>query len=82
MIIGGSLGGLFAVNILLRQGHHVLILEKTIGLWDGRGAGIVTHVSMVEVLTTAGVAVDLSKGLSFLSLKSLTWMAVLQVKWS
>jgi 2-polyprenyl-6-methoxyphenol hydroxylase-like FAD-dependent oxidoreductase len=28
LVIGGSLGGLFAANILLRQGHDVTLLEK------------------------------------------------------
>lgn len=62
LIIGGSLGGLFAANILLKQGHDVLVLEKSVGSLDGRGAGIMTHISMVDVLKAAGVFVDLSKG--------------------
>jgi 2-polyprenyl-6-methoxyphenol hydroxylase-like FAD-dependent oxidoreductase len=58
LVIGGSLGGLFAANILLRQGHDVTLLEKTVGSLDGRGAGIVTHDALAEALKAAGVTVD------------------------
>ena len=62
LVIGGSLGGLFAANILLRQGHDVTLLEKVIGSMDGRGAGIVTHDSLADALRAAGVTVDESLG--------------------
>jgi 2-polyprenyl-6-methoxyphenol hydroxylase-like FAD-dependent oxidoreductase len=58
LIVGGSLGGLFAANILLRQGHDVTLLEKAAGSLDGRGAGIVTHDALAVALRQAGVAVD------------------------
>lgn len=58
LIVGGSLGGLFAANILLRQGHDVTLLEKATGSLDGRGAGIVTHDALTDTLRQAGVAVD------------------------
>jgi len=58
LIVGGSLGGLFAANILLRQGHDVTLLEKATGSLDGRGAGIVTHDALADTLRQAGVAVD------------------------
>ena len=58
LIVGGSLGGLFAANILLRQGHDVTLLEKATGSLDGRGAGIVTHEALADALRQAGVAVD------------------------
>ena len=62
LVVGGSLGGLFAANILLRQGHDVTLLEKTIGSLDGRGAGIVTHDALAEALKAAGVTVDETLG--------------------
>ena len=62
LVIGGSLGGLFAANILLRQGHDVTLLEKTVGSMDGRGAGIVTHDALAEALRAAGVTVDETLG--------------------
>lgn len=62
LVIGGSLGGLFAANILLRQGHDVTLLEKAMGSMDGRGAGIVTHDALADALRAAGVTVDESLG--------------------
>jgi len=62
LVVGGSLGGLFVANILLRQGHDVTLLEKATGSLDGRGAGIVTHDALAEALRAAGVTVDESLG--------------------
>ncbi len=62
LVVGGSLGGLFAANILLRQGHDVTLLEKANGSLDGRGAGIVTHDALTEALRAAGVSVDETLG--------------------
>lgn len=58
VVVGGSLGGLLAANILWRDGHDVLLLEKAVGSLDGRGAGIVTHAALFEGLRRAGVAAD------------------------
>lgn len=55
LIIGGSLSGLFAGNMLLRDGHDVQILERSIGPMDGRGAGIVTHQALNSALLRAGL---------------------------
>ncbi len=55
LIIGGSLGGLLAANILHREGHDVCVLEKVQGSMDGRGAGIVTHDALFAGLRRAGV---------------------------
>lgn len=64
LVIGGSLGGLFAANILLRQGHDVTLLEKAIGSLDGRGAGIVTHDALADALREAGIPIDDSLGVA------------------
>ena len=58
LIAGGSLGGLLAANMLLRDGHDVHVFEKATGSLDGRGAGIVTHAALLSALGRAGVAVD------------------------
>ena len=62
LIAGGSLGGLLAANILLRDGHDVQLLEKARGSLDGRGAGIVTHQALLDGLKRAGVTIDDSLG--------------------
>ena len=64
LVAGGSLGGLFVANILLRQGHDVTLLEKATGSLDGRGAGIVTHDALAKALQAAGVIVDHTLGVS------------------
>jgi 2-polyprenyl-6-methoxyphenol hydroxylase-like FAD-dependent oxidoreductase len=62
VIVGGSLGGLMAANLLLRQGLDVVVLEKSRSSLDGRGAGIVTHSSLIKTLEQCGVKIDDSLG--------------------
>ena len=62
LVVGGSLGGLLAANILLREGHAVQVIEKSASALDGRGAGIVTHAALFEGLQRAGITVDASLG--------------------
>ncbi|WP_218509259.1 FAD binding domain-containing protein [Variovorax sp. dw_308] len=58
IVIGGSLGGLFAANMLLRAGWDVHVYERVADELQGRGAGIVTHPELMAALATAGIAVD------------------------
>ncbi|MBP0588152.1 FAD binding domain-containing protein [Paraburkholderia sp. LEh10] len=61
-IIGGSLGGLFAANLLLRNGWDVDVFERVPEELSGRGAGIVTHPELFDVMLAAGVRIDASIG--------------------
>jgi 2-polyprenyl-6-methoxyphenol hydroxylase-like FAD-dependent oxidoreductase len=60
IVIGGSIGGLFAATLLRRQGWQVEIYERVGVELSGRGAGIVTHAPLLAALELAGVStVDL-----------------------
>jgi 2-polyprenyl-6-methoxyphenol hydroxylase-like FAD-dependent oxidoreductase len=67
LVVGGSLGGLLAANMLLRDGHDVRLLERATGSLDGRGAGIVTHAALDRGLLRAGVAIDETLGVKVTS---------------
>ena len=64
LVVGGSLGGLLAANVLHRAGHSVQLLERASGSLDGRGAGIVTHSGLLAALRAAGAAVDHTLGVA------------------
>jgi 2-polyprenyl-6-methoxyphenol hydroxylase-like FAD-dependent oxidoreductase len=58
LVIGGSLGGLFAANLLARAGWDVEIFERIGVELAGRGAGIVTHDELFDAIRRAGAAID------------------------
>src|SRR5215831_13167492 len=55
LIIGGSLGGLFAGTLLHQIGWEVDIFERSAHDLDSRGGGIVLQPEVVEVFRRAGV---------------------------
>jgi 2-polyprenyl-6-methoxyphenol hydroxylase-like FAD-dependent oxidoreductase len=62
IVVGGSLGGLFAANLLVRNGWDVEVFERVPDELAGRGAGIVTHPELFEAMAAAGIAFDDSIG--------------------
>lgn len=58
IIIGGSLGGLFAAHLLLRQGWEVDVFEHSSEELAGRGAGIITHPELFQCLERIGIQID------------------------
>ena len=63
LIIGGSLGGLLAGNLLLRAGWDVEVFEQSGEALSGRGAGIISHPELYEALRTIGIPLDESYGI-------------------
>ncbi len=62
LIIGGSLGGLFAANMLHAMGWHVEVFERVADDLAARGAGIGTHDELFAVMRRLGITVDASIG--------------------
>jgi 2-polyprenyl-6-methoxyphenol hydroxylase-like FAD-dependent oxidoreductase len=54
LIIGGSMGGLFAALLLRKAGWDAEVFERVNTELSGRGAGIVTHAELCSVLKAAG----------------------------
>ncbi|MDR6952070.1 2-polyprenyl-6-methoxyphenol hydroxylase-like FAD-dependent oxidoreductase [Ancylobacter sp. 3268] len=55
VIAGGSVGGLFAAELLRRAGHDVTIYERSSSGLEGRGAGLVAQQEVFAMLREAGV---------------------------
>jgi 2-polyprenyl-6-methoxyphenol hydroxylase-like FAD-dependent oxidoreductase len=64
IVIGGSLGGLFAANTLMRSGWDVTVVERSGGRLEGRGAGLGVYPPMLQGLLAAGAEVDGSVGVA------------------
>ncbi|MGB7257835.1 MAG: FAD-dependent monooxygenase [Pseudolabrys sp.] len=62
LIVGGSLGGLFAGLLLRQAGWGVTVFERSTGDLAGRGVGIGTHVELFDVMRRLGITVDESIG--------------------
>ena len=55
LIIGGSLGGLFAAHLLRAAGWQVDVFERSAEDLAGRGAGLGTHDALLRVLRRLGI---------------------------
>ena len=66
LIIGGSLGGLFAAHLLLRQDWEVDVFEHSGEELAGRGAGIITHPEVFQALMRIGIPIDDTFGVDIL----------------
>ena len=64
LIIGGSVGGLFAANLLRSIGWDVAVFERNPEELAGRGAGISTHPQLHDVMRRLGVPFDDSMGIA------------------
>ncbi len=62
LIIGGSLGGLLAANLLRSIGWRVRVFERVGDDLASRGAGIGTHEELLDIMHRVGIAVDASIG--------------------
>ena len=62
IIIGGSVGGLFAANFLRELAWQVDVYERVAEDLAGRGAGIGTHEELFGVMRRLGIAIDDSIG--------------------
>ncbi len=58
IVIGGSVGGLFAAAMLRTKGWTVDVFEKSPVELSGRGAGIVTHQALVDALDLCGAGTE------------------------
>lgn len=63
LVIGGSLGGLLAANLLRHAGWDVTVFERNAEDLTGRGAGISTHPQLIEILQRVGIDFDESMGI-------------------
>jgi 2-polyprenyl-6-methoxyphenol hydroxylase-like FAD-dependent oxidoreductase len=64
LIIGGSVGGLFAATLLRTIGWETLVFERTNGNLADRGTGIGTRDEMFAVMRRSGIAVHASIGIA------------------
>lgn len=62
LVIGGSVGGLLAANLLRTIGWDATVFERAEGDLGDRGTGIGTRQELFDVLAQAGVRRDASIG--------------------
>ena len=63
LVIGGSVGGLFAAHLLRGVGWDVAVFERAAGDLGDRGTGIGTREELFAVMRRIGLATDASIGI-------------------
>jgi 2-polyprenyl-6-methoxyphenol hydroxylase-like FAD-dependent oxidoreductase len=63
LVIGGSLGGLMAAQLLRSTGWDATVFERNDEELASRGVGLGTHPQLIAILKRAGVAFDESMGI-------------------
>ena len=64
LIIGGSLGGLFAAHLLRAVGWDVDVYERSAEDLAGRGAGLGTHDALRDLMGRIGIDVETPLGVA------------------
>src|SRR5205807_1962588 len=64
LIIGGSLGGMFAAHLLRQAGWRVDVFERSAEDLAGRGAGLGSHAALVAILKRIGIDFSAPLGVS------------------
>ncbi|HEY1504753.1 MAG TPA: FAD-dependent monooxygenase [Stellaceae bacterium] len=67
LIVGGSVGGLFAAHLLRARGWDVVVFERSGGALADRGASIGTRQELFEILSSIGIVLDPSAGVAVTS---------------
>lgn len=67
LIVGGSVGGLFAAHLLRSIGWDVLVFERNTGDLSGRGVGIGTQDALLATMGRLGMPVDATMAIEVLS---------------
>ena len=60
LIVGGSLGGLFAASLLRKIGWTTTVFERSKEVLASRGAGLGTTRELAETMRRAGACLDTS----------------------
>jgi len=64
IVVGGSVGGLFAAHCLASIGWDVEVYERVSGDLAARGAGLGTHQDLFDIMRSVGVTVDEKTGVA------------------
>ena len=67
LVIGGSVGGLFAAHMLRSIGWDVVVFERSGDDLARRGAGIGANGALFAVMQRIGVSFDASNGIALVS---------------